>query len=524
MGRPRKDACTNCRRLRIKCDEVRPACEYCVATRKQCVYQSDANRAPLPTPQDEPETIPRLNSAETLPSYLEPAPTTFSQPSSEFYHHAQEHFRNQLMEENLTQAANAMQGLDLEAPGAQHSLEGMTLQSGISNILSEAGVSPRTFAMDNSMVYELVDGEVAVVRNEFNDIEPPEHQKEWPLVRIWNRLNSPTRQLNISTFELKMLSYLNEWTYRQYHDSLDVEQVAVWNTVMSELFFSSELVRHSLFAYAGMIILQEYAPNLLIDDGSEASTALVSVRDYSTQLFSYQLQRLGEITVKLSQGEASGHDAATNVVSSALMFSIVGAHPSMMPLVDHNGRDFIHLIRGMGESLQLCYPILKDTYMRLFFENDVVDTSGIPNLPFFQQILRYLEFTPPEEEVRECLELCIYLMDRQLFECYTKRAEIPFYRFLLQTPEPFWDLVYRREPWALAIANVYSSYALMFKFYFHRQHNMWSGFMRSYKSDGHNWLGPWEADLYELVVEKHYEFPDARHILAFDPYVMNKTH
>lgn len=40
-GRRSRRGCASCRRLKIKCDERRPHCEYCTHTRRQCIYPED---------------------------------------------------------------------------------------------------------------------------------------------------------------------------------------------------------------------------------------------------------------------------------------------------------------------------------------------------------------------------------------------------------------------------------------------------------------------------------------------------
>ncbi|CAN3354030.1 hypothetical protein DICA4_B02124 [Diutina catenulata] len=41
MPRAKKERCQNCRKLKIQCDAAKPACEYCVATNKVCVYREN---------------------------------------------------------------------------------------------------------------------------------------------------------------------------------------------------------------------------------------------------------------------------------------------------------------------------------------------------------------------------------------------------------------------------------------------------------------------------------------------------
>lgn len=38
----RKNKCISCRKLKIKCNEARPTCEYCDHTNRQCVYEDDS--------------------------------------------------------------------------------------------------------------------------------------------------------------------------------------------------------------------------------------------------------------------------------------------------------------------------------------------------------------------------------------------------------------------------------------------------------------------------------------------------
>lgn len=45
--RARKNKCLSCRKLKIRCDEAKPSCEYCGATNRECVYDEISNSPDL---------------------------------------------------------------------------------------------------------------------------------------------------------------------------------------------------------------------------------------------------------------------------------------------------------------------------------------------------------------------------------------------------------------------------------------------------------------------------------------------
>jgi hypothetical protein len=64
-GRPKRKlsrfGCASCKKLRIKCDESKPTCEYCAATNRTCIYLSSGTRDPTPLYQFEKEHVTALS-------------------------------------------------------------------------------------------------------------------------------------------------------------------------------------------------------------------------------------------------------------------------------------------------------------------------------------------------------------------------------------------------------------------------------------------------------------------------------
>lgn len=61
-----KNGCMSCKKMKIKCDEVKPACEYCRHTKRNCVYSQNSNWKVIPISTLEEEQLPlRTNNYKT---------------------------------------------------------------------------------------------------------------------------------------------------------------------------------------------------------------------------------------------------------------------------------------------------------------------------------------------------------------------------------------------------------------------------------------------------------------------------
>lgn len=67
MRRPHKNRCQSCRKLKIKCDENRPKCEYCNHTNRECIYGDSDSSPESDKSLSEPQVWRRQGGLNSLP-------------------------------------------------------------------------------------------------------------------------------------------------------------------------------------------------------------------------------------------------------------------------------------------------------------------------------------------------------------------------------------------------------------------------------------------------------------------------
>lgn len=85
QSRPRINKCVSCRRLKIKCDESKPICEYCEHTNRQCIYESEED-SPSSDSSTSSEAVMwrKQNQLNALPNHL--GITTFEYQLLRYFH------------------------------------------------------------------------------------------------------------------------------------------------------------------------------------------------------------------------------------------------------------------------------------------------------------------------------------------------------------------------------------------------------------------------------------------------------
>ncbi|KAA8907199.1 hypothetical protein DIURU_000883 [Diutina rugosa] len=333
-------------------------------------------------------------------------------------------------------------------------------------------------------------------------------------------------KVNMTPLEMWVLHFLLESSLEYYVASRDTRQMQMWDNIRETLFGNSKLMQSSLYAYSGMLMLVNYNSRYLlgespVDDGSELSVA--KVYNFSMNSYSFLLKDLTRQMEPLLANTITRVEAEVLVVSISFLFSIIGSNPvGTCPLVDFNrgGNDFISFCIGFRQTGIATYSLIRDSLLVEVVSVKTPPSMDTPLLPFFARILRYIDDHESDgqidEDDLEVIKTTIRLLNQHVHRTTVHRTPVAFFQTFTYTSETFWNLVYNQVPIALSWLNALSAFALMFKFCFIRDNNIWVEYM----DWCHSWIQhkyPWDEPLYRLVVEQGFYVRDFSFFLTFDP-------
>ncbi|CAN3359992.1 hypothetical protein DICA4_D20472 [Diutina catenulata] len=521
MGRPRKNACSSCRRMKIKCDEATPRCEYCAATNKVCEYDpvpravsrvKKCTKDSKPAPKMVAKAIGMNGTDKPAPLTADsdnespdggPKTVSTASPVDDYFAQAEllpEPFEQLALDDLLdSQVATGVENINLE----YQPLDFEPIYE-----YSSTGQEPLRTYYDEADAYEFT-GQVPL--EESLDIVPP-IELDCPIGSspILRRLNSVASQMGLSIFEYRLLHFFDLWAQGHYNASRFDPQKIIWTQVVPDLFMTSELVKRSIFAYSGMLLLNHHNPNYLLGNPiADDDPSLPVVYQQSIAHFNHQVSEIGRLTQELQAGICSPQNSAALVMSSSFMFFIIGFHPlRMMPVVDFVNckNDYISMVQGLNETITVARPLIELTPMRVIFTKNLDPAPYV--LPLYQRFLDFLGNPICNDVDKEYLTEAIYCLNDHVYRCVDSNSELPIYGFLVHGKPQFYRLVYQKHPVALGIIYMYCAHAMMVKFYFIRTMNIWVDFIEWYKSQQESnyggWYFPWDGPLYRLVIEKQY--------------------
>ncbi|CAN3474426.1 hypothetical protein DICA0_B00408 [Diutina catenulata] len=445
MPRPLKEKCSNCRRLRIKCDCTRPSCEYCRARGRVCEY-----------PKRQP---PSLKWAQKTKEQIKIEEA------------------NGIARSNSTSSHSSSKSTDSQT--------------------SPPIVSPQS---DRSSTTSLAVSSA---------VSSPTYSK----------LNSPTSLTGASDFEVFLYGEFLKWWNDTYRMEWKTKfKIIKYRHGLFNMFFEHDLAKFSILAYQGLRFLTEKGQY----SHETGNKSLQHVYTSTVTWFGMQCRLMGEVVARIHKGQPSYTDLVLIRLVMPIMMDYLACHPdSDSPLVNFKGRknDFVGFIR-----CSIIVGRLSNTYATLeensyWYEPSKFSPREIlpVKIPFLAKVA---EFAPKEAVWMHCIGILNALVQ----ECVGEGSRFALRRFLYYPFPAFFDMVYDQVPMALSIINIYCAYYAMTGYYAHRNSNLWINHMRWHASfcDGH-WMAPWERDLYELVVEKGYTFPNITSVWNFDPFNINSS-
>lgn len=355
-------------------------------------------------------------------------------------------------------------------------------------------------------------------------------------------LASPTNMLNISRFELRLLTFFDQFCLPFFTTGLNEEINYTWKCEVPRLFLSSRLVRDAIYLFAAINMWLLCDVHSAVDaDNSTDVAYLEATKDpfsgHTVLLKSQDLpgnqQSLFEATAGYfsntltgTQGVLATQDSEEisaaqrsfkhleAVISGILIFSYLGIHPHrLIPLVtmdDSASLDFMTLSQSIRLSVLVASPWLKETGFRGLYTDKVFAKAGY----------RQFELT---NKLRDRIQVDMYYytligaierMESCMHQLILTSSNIPLYKWAIGLPEKFYDLLRQKHCGAMNILFHYSCIAKITGFSLLDDHNMWGDYigwyMKYFKTDDFDYKHYWLANVrkYHVTVQERGSFSE----------------
>ncbi|EMG49095.1 LYS14 Lysine biosynthesis regulatory protein LYS14 [Candida maltosa Xu316] len=454
-----RNGCTSCKRLRIKCNEAKPICEYCEAMNKQCVYphiadQSLASNSSLDSLWSTPAST-FTTSASTSTSPSDTCPSPFEPPV-------------------ITDPTVPLFG---SAPNKPTNMS--SSKPKMEDILTRDLVLTQTSSMLGITQFELkllkfFDSE-GISKFSFNRIE--EIHNVWKYKVPYLFLESPLVRQSIFSFSAMLLQTMVDPTYEESKEIGIIQNCLMTKTL--EYFL--ETVKNT---------------RLLIG-GTE--------KDYEGML-NFSDPRI----------------AKQLVVANALLYTILIMNPmNLLPLIsfDRSASDLISVSKGILTTIANCAPVvlMSDLASVMVFEGQSkmsppsVKTSPYPiiidlaaNLETYRNLQ---EIDSASSQEYETLMEPLDLLNKGIYGTQFFKFPIPFYRWTILLSDDFRQLLYSKHEYALRLLYTYSILTLYCGCPIDDDHNMWMDFIKWYKAHNYLTFGAFKYDIErrlfdEVVIKK----------------------
>ncbi|KAK6462080.1 hypothetical protein DFJ63DRAFT_141271 [Scheffersomyces coipomensis] len=455
-----RNGCASCKRLRIKCDEGKPKCEYCTHTDRECVY---------PTPK-----------------ILPPSSIRKKRP-----------YRRHIKPYDEVDEDEELDDLSL--------------------------------MMANAMVLE--------------DQPPSPVDLEYHLLKEEASLNQFTTQLSISKFELRLLSFFNNYCINLFSFGHNPEIHDVWSNKVPQLFMSSELVRNSIYSFASVNLFKLCdLENLRIQDEIDSDVKFEKELSYDSMSFikkssveqqtnlyikttNYFMNTISRKNQLISQFYGpvimDGDVAKELLVSSILIFAFLGIHPhKLLPLISFRDdeSDFLSVCKGIRETIISCSPVIRQTSFQGLLSYQKTQTrqspfskdSTYPVVVYFRKDLDEAYFDDPTNNEYNGIIDALDVLQECIFKVQKFKYHVPLYIWIISLPYSFHDLVYTKNLHALRLLYIFSSLCIMGRFHMFNASNIWIDYMFWYRRynielfDG--WKFEMDENLFTLAFIKNYRF------------------
>lgn len=504
--------CHSCRKLKIRCDLVKPTCEYCLATRRLCVYDEQQKEM-----KNEPKEV---TIQENVSSSL-----------SEVHSISVESLLNELGD---------LEGID--------GLDGVSKRSdSLESLVAVESLDPFDYSPLSTFL---------LPTSSSKDFEVPESpiMDLYPITSSsYISLNSMSSHLQISKFEYSLLKFFNNYylekslAFNQLNQGFQLQIPYLWH--------KSSTLRDNIYSLSCMYLFclnsikDEGAVNMIITDKRligyrESALDVIGDLDRDSELYCKCLEYFNRC-LKQSQNqikiwEKADHEnteldeAADVIISGVMLYLFLTLQPfeALPVLSDKGSPDLVSLCRSMRKYLGSQFSYLAGSrYNDLMFFSDCspmgVIFSGFPFINILYQDL--LKLRASEEVSQKDFEVHLESMlvfDRSFLKSTENNNWSGIFRWLFLLKEEAYEMMENQDFYSIRLLFMYCCtfyfaglkflngnmeyYALIQFAKWYREFN--------YKNYG-NWRYQMDEDAYTLVVEFHYTFPlrNFDHLFTFNP-------
>lgn len=356
-----------------------------------------------------------------------------------------------------------------------------------------------------------------------------------PLNDFLMSMNSVQRQLGVSMYEFRLLHFFNVWSQKTLFQSRDKVQLELWTRVLPQLFNTKELVRKAVCSFLAIALLAQQYPQFLLDDNYSPS-------DSATKLFQFGMDSFGKLVEYILRGlarinldeDVSLDELQALFLGQTMMFATLACLlRKLLPAVDFDTRnDVLSIARGLLATLHRCSNrlntgVLSDI-VTIVEETEILANTPLPlelkspsppslpsEYPISQHLLQELENANYDAKTTATLRTAIRIFNFCIRQSIEFTSPVPFYRFLALCDDSFRELIYAKQPLALAFMAIISSIYLMTRNWFHRRLNIWVDYLEWYR-----WYQPvpypWEIAMYHVVLDYEYTIDDYDDCITFD--------
>ncbi|KAM9895813.1 hypothetical protein OXX79_007850 [Metschnikowia pulcherrima] len=483
-----RKGCFSCKKLKIKCDEVRPSCEYCSHTGRQCVYPSQSVDSKIVSLSDRDKKAPEKAVSKNMFTRKELPNVLFADPN--------------------TSLASTPDSYEASINGHDFDADLDKLRESLHEEAASHVLSPRPY-------------------------------------------NSASTQLHMTRFELRLLRFFHDQCIPYVTFSANKKADHIWRNVFPRYFASSDLVRQSTYAMACLNLWPvTNLRTILASDNSECTFHMSPLKTSNRKdPFSHVFDDLSVFdnnresifslttsyfvsTLQASQtyvGEAhhkslTYDDLATLYFSGFLIFAYVGVHPHcVLPLIDHDSEypsDFIGFFARMRKVFLTSAPGLREQIIDTLVEYSFLTPTAASEKIGFVEVLRgqlqafhfantvFSEIGAKICAENDTLQRTLFLLECSYLAALREGHPTPLFKFLVLLDEDFIDLARARNFFALRILFAFSCICLYCQFYLSFDENVWMQFINGFLRD----LTPLcssDAALYDYVITKrHFADPN----------------
>ncbi|KAH3684268.1 hypothetical protein WICPIJ_004743 [Wickerhamomyces pijperi] len=503
--------CESCKRLKIKCDEARPACEYCCHRRRVCVYPHDKDVSISPS-----SSLPEFEDAQ-----VSSVPIEQEQPSQS-------------------------ESPPLEVGAYDHYVTPLALSLQTD---PDGFISPNSYHLDSSLT---------------------------------QRLNSVKSQLGVSSLELRLLKFFQDFGSSFFTLGAMPELEPIWTIDVPQLWKTSEMLRNSLYALSAVKLWSFYQSGSLDGSGISMSgiDAIVEIigdpydqnvdsqtdgnminlvdRSYPGNRYSngdFQIfQKISGYFIKAldslnSHGTEPDFDSnLTLFISNIVLFAFLSIHPAppikLVKFKDEDTNfgielgathshksddvavlDALGIFRTLSTSMGNCFGYLVGTrFAHLgYFESPHVEVDGAVSslFPFLEHLKRYVKLLFDNSSIYNLNYLtyinALNILRTNCYAAFTGNHPIPIFKSVLQLSDDahFIDLIRQKDHTACKIFYYYTSLCSIFVFKMFPVNSMWDEFNQFYRLHCFNSFGTWSEDSVDENLFKLAEYIDINRDLFF---------